>query len=78
MLYPITDLPELKQRGDTVFIYTHDNNYYKGAIKNTQGGCIELYLYHNKIVKYIEKYTILKIADSENDIRIPDGRYWNG
>jgi hypothetical protein len=76
MLYPLVDLPLLKQRACPVFIFTYDNKYLNGIIKSTIGGSIELYLPYNKITMYVEKYTITKIADKETDIRLPNGWYW--
>ena len=76
MLFPLSDLPLLKERGCTVFIYTYDNKYLKGIIKSTTGGSVEVYLPYNKITVYIEKYTIEKLADSEKDIQIPKGWFW--
>ena len=76
MKYTIKDMQDLKERACTVFIYTHDNKYYKGVVKSALGAHIYLYLPHNKITVFIDKYTILKIADCETDIKIPDGRYW--
>ena len=76
MLFPLSDLPLLKQRACPVFIYTHDNRYINGIIKSTIGGSVEVYLPYNKITEYVEKYTIMKLSDSENDIRIPNGLFW--
>ena len=76
MFYKTTDMQALKERACTIFTYTHDNKYFKGIVKNTLGAHIDLYLSHNKITVFVDKYTILKIADQETDIRLPDGRYW--
>lgn len=78
MFYKVDGLPSLKQRGEMVWIYTHDSKYYNGIIKSTIGGCIDLYLPYNKLLMYIDKYTILQISDCETDIKLPRGLYWQG
>ena len=76
MLFPLSDLPILRERGCPVFIFTYDNKYLNGIIIRTTGGSIELYLPYNKITEYVEKYTITKLADNESDIKLPNGWYW--